>query len=82
MERQQSTEIVGPTTQIQPSSNKSALKLKIEEAIKDDSNGSSRNSDHLVREASENSNGTPKEPVDVQRIAHRGILTTAGKIVR
>lgn len=80
MERQQSTEVVGPTAQPQPS-NKSALKLKIEEAIKDESNGSSQNSDHQVRESSESSNGAPKEVVEVQRIGQRRILTTSGKIV-
>lgn len=78
MERQQSTEVVGPTAQ---PSNK-ALKLKIEEAIKDESNGSSQNSDQQQqREGSENSNGTSREPVEVQRIGQRRILTTSGKIV-
>lgn len=78
MERQQSPEIVGPETQ---PSNKSALKLKIEEAVRDESNGSSQHSDHQARESSESSNGAPKEPVEVQRIGQRRILTTSGKIV-
>ncbi|KAL5273314.1 GATAe family protein [Megaselia abdita] len=80
MERQQSTEVVGPTSQPQPP-NKTALKLKIEEAVKDESNGSSQNSDNQQRESNENSNGAAKEAVENQRISQRRILTTSGKIV-
>lgn len=77
MERQQSTEVVGPQTQ---PANKT-LKLRLEEAIKDESSGSPQNSEQHQRENTENANGTTKESSEPQRIGQRRILTTSGKIV-